>query len=191
MFRQPVRPLVAVFLLTTAALITLLIVQIFPLPANAANALSASIHHTVLPVNCISTPNFTSAFTKISDFGTFEALSAESTVEATFYGRIDADTIVGTTGAVFELRIDDLPSPVGRARAVLRTTELTNGVQASMSAVFTGLAVGEHTVSIWVRAGGSGSGTGGRVDPGCWSSDHIIVREYTPFGAVFFPGVSR
>jgi hypothetical protein len=52
MFRQPVRPLVAVFLLTTAALITLLIVQIFPLPANAANALSASIHHTVLPVNC-------------------------------------------------------------------------------------------------------------------------------------------
>jgi hypothetical protein len=37
----------------------------------------------------------------------------------------------------------------------------------------------------------SGTGTGGRVDPGCWSSDYILVREYTPFGSVYLPGVTR
>jgi hypothetical protein len=191
MFRHPIRPLVAAILISCVSLFTLLLIQIFPLPASAASAMSPTIHHTVIPVNCISTPNFTSEYTKISDFGTFEVLHPDSVVEATFNGRIDADTIIGTTGAVFELRIDDQPSPTGRARATLRSGELTWGIQASISGVFPDLEAGEHTVSLWVRAGSFGSGTGGRVDPGCWSSDYILVREYTPFGSVYLPGVTR
>jgi hypothetical protein len=191
MFRHPIRPLVAAILISGGSLFTLFLIQIFPLPASAASAMSPTIHHTVIPVNCTSTPNFTNEYSKISDFGTFEVLHPDSVVEATFNGRIDADTIVGTSGAVFELRVDDQPSPTGRARAVLRSGELTWGIQASISGVFPDLEAGEHTASLWVRAGASGSGTGGRVDPGCWSSDYILVREYTPFGSVYLPGVTR
>jgi hypothetical protein len=53
------------------------------------------------------------------------------------------------------------------------------------------LEAGEHTASLWVRAGSFSTGTGGRVAPGCWSSDYILVREYTPFGSVYLPGVTR
>ena len=100
-------------------------------------------------------------------------------------------SFIGTTGAVFELRVDDQPSPSGRALATLRSGELPWGIQASISGIFPDLEAGEHTASLWIRAGGSGSGTGGRVDPGCWSSDYIRGREYTPFGSVYLPGVTR
>lgn len=181
-------PMLIVLLVLSSALGAFLALQLAPQPANAAANMSPTVRHTVLPVTCISVASFSTTYTKIADFGDFMVDSPDATVEATFYGRVSADTLTDANGAVFELRVDDLPTSQVWARARFRNGETTNGLPVSMSGVFTGLAAGEHTVSIWVRSSG-GSGTGGRVDPGCWSSDHIVVREFAPFGTTFLPSI--
>jgi hypothetical protein len=195
MLQRLLRPLsVALLIFSSAFLATLVAHGYSGSLTGAARAMSPTIQHTVLPVNCLSTPAFTSSYSKLSDFGTFTVASGESVVEVTFHGRIGVDSLTGTTGAVFELRVDDQPTTVGRARAIIRSAELPGapGVHVSMTGVFPNLEAGDHTVSLWVRAGGSNnSGTGGRVDPGCWSSDHIVVREYAAFGTSFLPNVTR
>jgi hypothetical protein len=194
MVQKLARLMVMFMFVVTGSLLTFLIIQFIPQSARAAGALNPTIRHTVLPVNCISVPVFTNTFTKLSNFGNFDVVHEDSVVEATFNGRISADSLASSNGAVFELRVDDQPSPVGRARATIRLNELpgSSGVQVSITGVFPDLAAGEHTVSLWVRAGGvAGSGTGARVDPGCWSSDHIVVREYAPFGLTFLPSITN
>jgi hypothetical protein len=198
MLQRMLRPLSVALLISATTFIATLVAQNNSLSSAApASALSPTVHHTVLDVDCVSVPAFTSTYIKISDIGTFSVASADSVVEATFYGRIDVDSFGATaTGAAFELRVDDEPSPVGRARATVRANELSSspgGIQASMSGVFPNLAPGDHAVSLWVRAGGGAgsSGTGGRVDPGCWSSDHIVVREYIAFGTTFLPSIAK
>jgi hypothetical protein len=188
MFRKSLRSLSVAGLLLGVVLLAIVTLPSVTRPASgAAGGMSPTVHHTVLPVSCVSTPVFTSAYTKIADFGEFTVINGQSTVEATFYGRVSADTLTGTSGAAFELRIDDAAAPIGRARATVRDSELSYGVQVSMSGVFPELSPGVHAVSVWVKAGGSGTGTGGRVDPGCWSTDHIVVREFAPFGTTFLP----
>jgi hypothetical protein len=114
--------------------------------------------------------------------------SPESTVELTFNGRIYVSSFASGTGAIFELRVDDEPSTVGRARATLRAAESGGGgVQASITGLFNGLPAGEHTASMWVRTSVSGAGSQAMVDPGCWSSDVLIVKEHTPFGSTNLP----
>lgn len=96
------------------------------------------------------------------------------------------------TGAVFELRVDDAASTVGRARATLRSAEAgSNGVQAAITGIFRNLSPGPHTASMWVRTSAGGSAANARLDTGCWSSDVLIVREFTPLGMAYLPSVSR
>lgn len=81
------------------------------------------------------------------------------------------------TGAYFELRVDDNASTNGRARANIKASETGGaGVPISMTGIFTGLSAGSHTISIWVRTS-TGTGTVAVVNPGCWTADHVIVRE--------------
>jgi hypothetical protein len=137
-------------------------------------------------VSCVSAPVFGSDYTKITDIGDFTVESADSVVEVTFQGRVNVDTLVGATGSLFELRVDDTPSSVGRARAHINTVG-AQGEHITFTGVFLGLEPGEHTVSMWIRTSNGNSGTGGRIDPGCWGSDVVIVREYAAFGHVFLP----
>jgi hypothetical protein len=52
------------------------------------------------------------------------------------------------------------------------------GIQTSITGIFTGLAASTHTVSIWVQAVGTGaSGTGAQLDPGCFCTDYVVVKE--------------
>ena len=81
------------------------------------------------------------------------------------------------TGARFELRVDDQPTSNGRARAVLKAAEVgSDGVPVSITGLFTNLATGAHTISLWVE-GINGSGTGATYDPGCCAADHVVVEE--------------
>lgn len=131
-----------------------------------------------LPANCESLANFGSTFAKIADIGTFKKSTKASKISATFEGRIQAGSLTDATGARFELRIDDVASS-GRGRAVLKAAETGSaGVPVSFSALFKGLAAGDHTVSMWVAATQSGSGTDAMFDWGCWSTDKVIVREF-------------
>ncbi len=137
---------------------------------------------TVLVVNFSgSAVSYSTAYTKVADIGTFTKLLANSTIEVTFNGRTYVSAMsFGSSGAVFELRVDGAATSNGRARASYRYSETGTGagVQTSITGIFTGLAAGAHTVSMWVQAVGAGaSGTGAQLDPGSWSTDHVVVNE--------------
>jgi len=158
---------------------------------NASNSFSGDalgltraglVRTTVLNVNCSgSGVSYSIAFTKVADIGIFTKLLANSTIEVTFDGRIYVTAMsFGSPGAIFELRVDGAATSNGRARASFRYSETGNGagVQTSITGIFTGLAASGHTVSMWVQAVGAGaSGTGAQLDPGCWSTDHVVVKE--------------
>jgi hypothetical protein len=161
---------------------------------RAAPSISPGVLHTVIQPACPSSiSNVPGDYTKIADMGTFEVEATDSLVEVTFHGRIYASATNGT-GVQFELRVDDAASTAGRIRGVLRSGEVTagNGSSVSMGGFFEGLAPGTHTVSMWARTGGGGSDSDNVMyDPGCWSSDHVTVKEYLPFGSVAIPAVLR
>lgn len=131
---------------------------------------------TTLNVTCTSIASITTTYQKLADIGSFNKVAADSVVEVSFHGRIAVNSMAGT-GAVFELRINDAATSTGRVRAVIKQAEQgLSGINASMNGVFTNLAAGTHTVSIWVQ-GANGSGTSAYVDPGCWSADQIVIKE--------------
>jgi hypothetical protein len=135
------------------------------------------IRYTVLTVGCASLSAFSSTYTKIGDIGTVTKMDATSDLEVTFEGRIHATSVTGT-GAHFELRVDNVATTNGRARANVKASETSyaDGVPVTITGLFTGLATGSHTVSMWIAAS-SGTGTYAAVDPGCWGDDHLILRE--------------
>ncbi len=157
-----------------------------------AAAMQPALSHQVFDVNCISTPSIDSNYIKLVDLATFTVHSSDSIVELTFNGRIFVSNFSSGTGAVFELRVNNATSTEGRARANLRAAEAGGGGrQVSITGFFTGLEAGEHTASMWVRASNTGMGTTAMVDPGCWSTDVLIVKEHVPFGLSFFPAVIK
>jgi hypothetical protein len=142
------------------------------------------VRTTVLDVNCpASGVSYSGTFTKVADIGTFTKLLANSTIEVTFDGRTYVSVVsFGSAGAIFELRVDNTATSNGRARASYRYSEAGNGsligVQTSITGIFTGLAATTHTVSMWIQAKeAGGSGTGAQLDPGCFSTDHVVVKE--------------
>jgi hypothetical protein len=149
-----------------------------------------SVYPTVLDVTAISIPNFTTVFQKITDLGTFTINSSNSIVEVTYNGRLQVESFnASTSGAVFELRIDDTPSTKGKARASVQTSEANLHVPLSITGIFTGLNTGNHTVSMWVR-GAFGGGTRPRVNPGGWD-DVVIIKEYRSLGLTYLPNISN
>ena len=146
---------------------------------------------TVFDVECGNGVNLTSTYVKLRDLGTFMVNSPDSLVELTFNGRIFVESFSSSTGAVFELRIDDTPSTIGRARANLRAAQVGGGgEQVSITGMFRGLSVGSHSASMWARTI-FGTATGARLDPGCWSTDVLIVKEHLPFGVSFLPMITK
>jgi len=144
----------------------------------------------VFNVNCTSLAAITPTYAKLLDMATFAVQSPDSIVEVTVNGRIFVGSFSAGTGALFELRVDDQPSTTGRARANMRTAEAGGGgVQASITGFFSGLEPGNHTASMWVRSSNSGAGNQAMVDPGCWSSDVLIVKEHLPMGFTYLPAV--
>jgi hypothetical protein len=130
---------------------------------------------TVLSVDCSgSGVAYSTAFTKVADIGSFTKQVANSTIELTFNGRTYSTFSFGVAGAIFELRVDNTATSNGRARASYRESSVA--VQTSITGVFTGLAAGNHTVSMWVQGVGGG-GTGAQLDQGCWNTDHVVVKE--------------
>lgn len=160
--------------------------------ARPQAAMQPMVITQVFDVNCTSLVTVTPTYAKVADLGTFTVQSPDSTVEATFNGRIFVGSFTAGTGAVFELRVDNAPSTVGRARANLRAAQAgAGGVQTSITGLFSGLSAGSHTASMWVRTSAGGAGSQAMVDPGCWSTDVLIVKEYTPFGFTYLPAVLR
>jgi hypothetical protein len=146
----------------------------------------------VFDVNCVSLPSITPAYARLADLAVFTVQSPDSLVELTFDGRIFVSSFSSGSGAFFELRVNDVASTNGRARANLRVAEAgAGGQQVSITGFFPGLPARDHTASIWVRTSSGGAGTQAMVDPGCWSTDVLIIKEYTPFGFTFMPTIMK
>lgn len=163
---------------------------------SAAPTARPSIVTTVLEPSCTSI-TATPTYSKIGDLGTFEVQSAESLVEITFHGRLYAFSTDGG-GVKFELRIDDAASTIGRIRGLVKENEMGNvpgkfavGTPVSMGGFWEGLSVGTHTVSMWAQVTNGTTAANAMYDPGCWSSDHVMIKEYLPFGTVALPAVLR
>jgi len=127
---------------------------------------------------CLGNVGFGTTFMKVADIGTFTKSNDSSLLEVTFNGRIAVITSLSGAGARFELRVDDGVAAVGRARASFKASEVgSDGRLVSMAGFFAGLPAGTHTVSMWVAAS-SGTGNGAMLDPGCWNSDSVLIKEY-------------
>lgn len=155
---------------------------------SAAQTANPMVLAQVLDVDCpFSAPDIGSTFAKVQDIGAFNVQSADSLIEITFNSRLSAGSMTGN-GIIFELRVDDLPSTYGRARALLRNEDLLDrGNQVSMTGIFNALAPGEHTLSLWAYTTNSGSATDVQTDPGCFHADHAVVKEFLPFGTIALP----
>ena len=137
---------------------------------------SSLIKTTVIDASCPPSISLTTTYAKIGDIGNFTKTELGSIMEITFQGRIRIATVT-SAGAIFELRVDDIASSVGRARAVVKSGEAgSDGVMSTLTGLFPGLSVGTHTVSLWARTS-SGTATGAMWDPGCWSADVVIAKE--------------
>ncbi len=130
----------------------------------------------VINVTGTSSISITSTYAKQATLGTFSKLRADSRLEITFHGRIFVETLTGNA-AYFELRVDDNPTTLG-GRTLIKSSEAggSDGIPVSMTAIFTGLGAGTRTISIWIKTA-SGTGTTAMVNPGNYSSDHLIIRE--------------
>ncbi len=113
-------------------------------------------------------------YSKVADLGQFTKTADGSIMDLTFNGTLYIRTMEGT-GARFELRVNDLPTTIGRARAAIKSPEVA--FQVSIVGLFENLSVGNHTVSMWV-SGAHGGGTLALVDAGCWSTDVVLVKEF-------------
>lgn len=129
-------------------------------------------------VTCKSIPSISPNFAKLIDIGTFNKVDTASIIEAEFNGRIYVGNFTSGTGAIFELRVDDVESEVGWARAVFRSVDVGTYKQVSITGLFKNLPEGNHMLSIWVRTSNGGAGTTAMVDPGCWSSDVALIKEF-------------
>jgi hypothetical protein len=132
---------------------------------------------TVINSTCRTLSSVGTDYARLTNIGNFSKANASSPVEVTFQGRIACVGTYGGTGVIFELRVDDAASTVGRARANIQSSVNDDGRFVSITGIFTGLSAGTHTVSMWVRSS-HGTSTDLYIDPGCWDTDVVIVREY-------------
>ncbi len=190
------------FPLRSALLFVVALAALLAVAGFAAGRLSAAptarpaIVTTVLEPSCTSI-TATDSYSKIGDLGTFEVQSADSLVETTFHGRLYAFSTDGS-GVKFELRVDDVASSAGRIRGTIKANEMGNtpsnfavGRPVSMGGLWEGLAVGSHTVSMWAQVANGTTAANAMYDPGCWSADHVVIKEYLPFGTVALPAILR
>jgi hypothetical protein len=136
------------------------------------------VNTTILNVSCLNLASVSSTWTNLHNIGSFTKLNSTSTVEVTYNGRIAVTGTLGGTGVKFELRIDGLASTLGFARAVVKDSEVGGaGVSVSITGIFTGFSAGTRTVSMWV-SDAYGTSTNIMLDPGCWSTDVVIIKEF-------------
>lgn len=132
------------------------------------------------PTGCQSLNAANGTFQKIGNMGTFSKTAVGTWVELNVQTNIYVGSFgSGTNGMVYELRIDDVPTAIGKATALSRSAGSFDPVM--FIGVFNGLSAGSHTVSLWARATNNGSATNVMWDAGCFNSagtNNVQVKEY-------------
>jgi len=148
-----------------------------PYALYAANTGATSgMHITAFqPSLCAaSISSLDSSYHKIKDIGMFSTYSSGSKVEITLESSYGASS---SSGVVFELRVDGTETTVGKASVFLSNSYL--GGTSPIIGVFSGLPIGTHTLSVWVRA--ITSATIAYIDNQCLNytgTNNVIIKEY-------------
>ena len=92
-------------------------------------------------------------FEKLRDVGDFTKVSGDTGVKLTWQSHVDMSAGVSCT---WQIRVNDLNGVGGSAfTGTQAVTNSSNREALSVVDIFSGLAAGTHTVSIWVRGAGS------------------------------------
>ncbi len=130
---------------------------------------------SIIPPSCQNLAIATSTFAKIADLGTFTKDNLETKIELMLQTNLQYQSIIGGSVVRYELRVDNLPTSNGIARASIDVA----GQQfpASIFGLFTNISIGMHTVSLWANTSLTASATNVIYDPGCESSTSLTVKE--------------
>ena len=135
--------------------------------------------------------SFSTTFVQIADLTTFEVLSANSVIELTYEGGIGVYSFeAGNIQTIFEIRIDEVSSPLGLARASVGPNEANKRIPTTITGIWIQLAPGLHTASMWVK-GINGGGTGPQANYYGWEVDHLLIKEYLPIGYTYMPIIRK
>jgi len=131
------------------------------------------------PLGCQNLASVTTSYQKIADMGTFNKNSSNTFIELNLQTFLTVNTFgTGCVAVIYELRVDGLATTNGNATALMRTASTYAPV--SITGVFSGLATGSHTVSLWAK-GVNGTATSAYYDPGCFNgigTNNVLVKEY-------------
>lgn len=130
------------------------------------------------PTGCQVLANVTSTFQKVGDMGSFTKTVSGTFVKLTLQTNLYTTVLTGANGVVFELRIDDQPTTIGNATALIRTVNTFE--PTTITGVFSNLSNASHTVSLWAKSVG-GTATNAGWDEGCLNSygtNNILIEEY-------------
>lgn len=131
---------------------------------------------SIVPPGCQFLANATDVFAKIVDLGTFTKDDLDTKIELMFQTHLKYLAVSGAFGVQYELRIDNLATTNGNARASAQI--VGQPINTSIFGLFTGLSTGIHTVSIWTKASSiGGTATNVFYDSGCWDSTNLTVKE--------------
>ena len=87
----------------------------------------------------------------------------------------------GIRQSLLQCGTEDAPSDALTAARLAREGEKPSPIRNMCS--------GFHTASLWIWSYGSGGWVS--VNPGAGTSDHLVVKEYTPFGFTYMPIVRK
>jgi hypothetical protein len=142
-------------------------------PAGPQGPPGASVYSTFVP-NCFTgiVGAITTTYVSAGTVGTFTKAAAATNIELTYMGHV----FVGAASNVveFQLRVDDAPPLGNMPSGLLFSQDAAQNTYTPMHAVFTGLAPGTHTVTLWIRSLGAASDAS--MNTGCYNV-LMYVRE--------------
>jgi hypothetical protein len=142
-------------------------------PAGPPGPAGLQSQYTLFGNLNIASGSATTTPSKLEDVGTFTKVNASTAVEFSFHSAVAL-----TGGRVeFEVRIDGASSARKSVFTVFPNNLVNGRGFFSAHGVFTGLPIGTHTVSIWVRTFSQGETASNiLLDPGGFGG-HILIKE--------------
>ena len=104
---------------------------------------------------------------------TFTKTRSDTKLEVIVNSRFGAGTFATATAVMFQIRVNDVSTSSISNDTVITTSGATEFL--SMYSIFTGVAAGSHTVSVWASTN-AGTSSGVLADPGGWGGG-ILVKE--------------
>jgi hypothetical protein len=106
---------------------------------------------------------------------TFNKQSSSSEIDVYMHSQASIGSLSGAGGVIFELRIDSNASPISTIHYL---SSSGSGTFITLRAVFAGLAVGSHSISVWARTTPLLTATNIVIDPNSLGGKIIMKETY-------------